>query len=253
MYILVKQIVLLSGPIGSGKTTLALQLEERFGLVLLKTKDYIREQGNRLKLERTALQKYGDRLDRQTRGTWVRDALARLVNSLNEEATVLVDAVRIEPQIEAIRQAYGLRVFHIHLHASDNILASRYRERIADIKELTTYSDVKKNKTEREVTRLADIADVVIDTERCTKHDVLVRAGSHLELYGREYLRLVDVLVGGQYGSEGKGNIVSYLARSTTCWCVSADQTPVIRCTKSRSRTHSTIFPLVVAAATPNS
>src|SRR5262249_7496585 len=41
----------------------------------------------------------------------------------------------------------------------------------------------------------------------------LVRAASYLGLYGREYLRLVDVFVGGQYGSEGKGDTVSYLAR----------------------------------------
>jgi adenylosuccinate synthase len=210
---LVKQIVLLSGPIGSGKTTLCRQLEERFGLVALKTKEYIRDQRKRLRLERAALQRYGDKLDRQTKGAWVRDALVRLVNALDEEKSVIVDAVRIEPQIEAIRQAYGPRVFHIHLHATDAVLERRYHERKADIKELTTYSDVKKNKTEREVTRLAEIADVVIDTERCTEHDVLVRASSHLGLYGKEYLRLVDVLVGGQYGSEGKGNIVSYLAR----------------------------------------
>lgn len=39
-----------------------------------------------------------------------------------------------------------------------------------------------------------------------------MRAATHLGLYGREYLPLVDVVVGGEYGSEGKGHIASYLA-----------------------------------------
>jgi adenylosuccinate synthase len=42
----------------------------------------------------------------------------------------------------------------------------------------------------------------VIDTERNTPEDVFVRVSSHLGLYGR-----------GEYGSEGKGHIASYLAR----------------------------------------
>jgi hypothetical protein len=32
-------------------------------------------------------------------------------------------------------------------------------------------------------------------------------------LYGREYLRLVDVVVGGQFGSEGKGQIAAFLSQ----------------------------------------
>jgi adenylosuccinate synthase len=188
-------------------------LDHRFGIVALKTKDLIKELATHIKPERDALQRLGESLDRRTNGQWVRDGLVRRLSSLSDGATILVDSVRIEAQIEAIRQAYGPRVFHIHLDASDDELARRYQERRNDIRELASYSDARKNKTERQVTRLAAIADVVIDSERCTEHDVLVRAASHLGLYGREYLRLVDVFVGGQYGSEGKGNVVSYLAR----------------------------------------
>jgi adenylosuccinate synthase len=213
MHTLVKQIVLLSGPVGSGKTTLCQQLEERFGLISFRTKDYLRLRGERLKLERGSLQRFGDKLDRETKGTWVRDALARLVNDLDEEVTVLVDAVRIENQVEAIRQAYGPRVFHLHLTAPDEVLSARYYSRKTDVKEMKSYEEVRKNRTEKQIEQLAQIADVVIDTKRCTELDVFVKAASHLGLYGREYLRLVDVLVGGQFGSEGKGNIVSYLAR----------------------------------------
>jgi adenylosuccinate synthase len=41
----------------------------------------------------------------------------------------------------------------------------------------------------------------------------MVKVAARLGLYGREHMRLVDVVVGGQYGSEGKGHIASYLAR----------------------------------------
>ena len=41
---------------------------------------------------------------------------------------------------------------------------------------------------------------------------MLVRAATRLGLYGRSVDRLVDVLVGGRSGSEGKGHIAAYLA-----------------------------------------
>jgi len=53
------------------------------------------------------------------------------------------------------------------------------------------------------VGRLAAAADIVVDTDRSTNDGVLVRVASHLGFYGRSVDRLVDVLVGGQYGSEG--------------------------------------------------
>lgn len=68
------------------------------------------------------------------------------------------------------------------------------------------------NKTERDVGKLEARADGAVETDRCTEQDVLVRVASHLGYFGRSYDRLVDVLVGAQYGGEGKGNIAAYLA-----------------------------------------
>ena len=127
---------------------------------------------------------------------------------------VVVDSARIAEQIEAIRSAFGLRVFHIHLTAPYDVLVKRFkRRRKKGFAEALSYEDVHRDITESNVESLADIADVVIDTERSIESDVVVRAASHLGLYGREYSRLVDVLVGGEYGSEGKGHVASYLAR----------------------------------------
>ena len=209
-----KQVVLVSGQISSGKTTLCTSLVERFGFVSFRTRDWIEESVSDAKSERRAMQDYGDFLDRRTRGAWIRDALTRSLTKLPESANVVIDAVRIPEQIERLREAYGPRVFHIHLEAPLTVLTKRFKQRDRPgFQESSTYSDVMRNETEANVVKLREIADIVIDTNRCTTDDVVVRAAAHLGLYDREYLRLVDVVIGGQYGSEGKGHIASYLAR----------------------------------------
>lgn len=84
---------------------------------------------------------------------------------------------------------------------------------MAGFQELGSFSEAERNKTEARVKQLEDAADFVIDTSRCLEQAVLVRAATHLGLYSRAYDRRVDVVVGGQYGSEGKGHITSYIAR----------------------------------------
>jgi adenylosuccinate synthase len=199
----------------SGKSTLRINLVQRFGVHPVKTKDLIARLAGEIEHERGAMQDYGELLDRRTKGAWVCKELTRITELLDDEAVVVVDAVRIAKQIDAIRKAYGQRVFHIHLEAPEIVLAGRYKKkrRQKEFREFSSYAEVLKNDTERQVESLASLADVVIKTDRCTENDVVVRAASHLGLYGREYLRLVDVLVGGEYGSEGKGHIASHLAR----------------------------------------
>lgn len=216
-----KQIVLLTGRIATGKTTLCDHLRPFENVSVLKTKEIIRTSalkklGHAIEAERRAMQEFGDRLDRETKGQWVRDELRRLLGKLgaNEpKAVVVVDSVRILDQIKAIRDSYGYTVIHIHLHASDEELARRYARRKSGLKELRSYAELAKNDTEARVAELERAADVVINTELCRPVDVLVRAATHIGLYTREYGRTVDVIVGGQYGSEGKGHIASYLAR----------------------------------------
>jgi adenylosuccinate synthase len=56
------------------------------------------------------------------------------------------------------------------------------------------------------------MADVVVDTDRCGTEDLLVRAAAQLGLLDCEHAACVDVVIGGEYGSEGKGNIAFHLA-----------------------------------------
>jgi len=209
------RILLISGAVATGKSSLCRNLNARFGVERLKTKDIIQAKFPHAASERRELQRLGDELDRKTSHRWVRDELHRFIHErMAEDSIVVVDAVRKTQQVDAIRKAYGPRVYHIHLTASEPELTKRYRNRRGSVdRELPSYSSVKKgSETEKRINDLERIADAIVSTDRSDEQDVLVRVASQLGLYGRELDKLVDVVVGGQFGSEGKGHICSYLA-----------------------------------------
>lgn len=181
---------------------------------IVKTKAILeKELPKRKRLDRLALQAEGDRLDKKTEGRWVLEALAKLVQSQPQDAQIIVDSVRITKQIEAIRNAYGRIVTHIHLTAPTPALKRRYLRAHGRGSSGPHYSfeQARNNPTERRVDALRKTADVVIDTKRSTKDDVLIRVSSCLKPKGLH--GFVDVVIGGQYGSEGKGQVVAYLAK----------------------------------------
>ncbi len=211
---MIGKVILISGPVGVGKSTLAITLEERLRIRRFRTSALLEERLQRdgAALDRKDLQDEGERLDKQTSGEWVANELSRVV-AVEEGVGVTVDSVRIVGQITAIRRALGRRVAHVHLTAATETLVKRYKRRRSPIRELADYAMVRKNATEAQVESLASHADLVIDTSEYDPEDVFVLVASWLRLYSGRDLPLVDVLVGGQYGSEGKGNIASYLAK----------------------------------------
>jgi adenylosuccinate synthase len=127
---------------------------------------------------------------------------------------VIVDAIRIKNQIDHIRRTFGdrLRVWHVFLDADDDVLAQRYAERDSPIGEFSTYDELKESPTEAGIRSLRDVADRVVDTTLCEPESAVAQAVAGLGLYPLEVERMVDVAVGGQYGSEGKGHVCAYLA-----------------------------------------
>lgn len=208
-------VLVLSGPVGAGKSTLAERLADAYGGQVISTHALLtRALGDKAIEERGALQAAGERLDRRTKGAWVRDEARQEIEALPQDSFIIIDAVRIRSQLDKIRESYGRRVVHLHLRAPEDVLTERYADRTKTpkFKELGSYAEVQANRTERNVRTLERDADIVIDTARCTETDVEVRAATHLGFIGRDPGRLVDVIVGGEYGSEGKGNVAFYIA-----------------------------------------
>ncbi len=210
-------IVALSGPVSSGKTTLAQRLAGRYGAVHLRTREllitYAEATGQQLPVERAALQRYGQQLDKQTGGRWVVDGLSPTIANL-DTGIVIIDSIRIAEQLDALRHVFGRRLVHVHLLAPQDILESRYQARRATspVGELASYAKVAEDATEANIGTLAAEADAIIDTNRTRPDDVTVRCAAKLGLLPQLDERLVDVVVGGGFGSEGKGNVAYYLA-----------------------------------------
>lgn len=227
------RVVVISGQVGAGKSTLADGLAQSYGAVTISTKDLLRRiagrRGHTLEASRLALQGYGNALDREPGGSWVADEVSSQISGASVDTVIdqagnpvpgladlwVVDAVRIKAQVDALRDALGAAVVHVHLHSSLQELSRRYEDRgdSSGLRELSSYAEVAKDPTEQGVLELQSDADVTIDTERSNVEDVLIRAAAALHLLPDADARLVDVLVGGQYGSEGKGNLAFFLAR----------------------------------------
>ncbi len=198
----------------SGKSVLADRLRAEFDCRVVKTSEIIRsQQSRRAKGNRRSLQRKGNELDRQTDYGWIADEVARRIRPGGGDSPVVLEGVRKPQQIDRILKRIRHRyVRHVHLSVDPVTQKGRFeaskRTKDADL----PFEDAINDASEREVAELAAKADIVIRTERHTQADVFYRVSARLNLQSRSSDRLVDVLVGGQYGSEGKGNIADYLS-----------------------------------------
>ena len=205
-------IILLSGPISSGKTILSEKLAHQYAGEHISTSELISKSIGR-QLRRTELQTLG--LDASFQeGQWVADAVTGAVRGNTARKVVVVDAVRTLDQVTAVRRraAGAWRILHVHLTAEDRQLIARYhaRARLGDVE--VPWSKAMNAPGEASVRALEAAADLVIDTSWSTPTDVAVRVGSRIIGTATRHTPSVDVLVGGQWGSEGKGNLAFFLA-----------------------------------------
>lgn len=203
-------VIALSGPIASGKSQVAGDLQQRSKVVTLKTSDLIKANG--AADERLAMVAGGDHLDEVTDGKWVLNGLLAAMGGASSAEVVIIDAVRKKRQIEHLRAHFGSAFAHLHIYAPDCELKRRFEERGRTADAGKTYEAAIDTETERGVRALLDVADLAIDSARMDGPAAAALVAAEFGLESVKADQLVDVVVGGQYGSEGKGNICAYIA-----------------------------------------
>jgi hypothetical protein len=176
----IKNIVLLSGPIAVGKTSLRNVLVAQHEFEYVRSSNYLRElvQRESGKEKRSSLQDLGDELDLRTDYRWLLEDVAMPGFAAAPQIhRWLVDAVRKSRQIAHFRERFGTVVLHVHLTASEEILQARYKSRMEtmpEVADLTSYDAAINHDNEKLSRGLIDIADLVIDTG-CTPPDLIAQ------------------------------------------------------------------------------
>ena len=167
-----RHVVLLSGPIAAGKTTLGQLLADRLGFCIVSTRELL-AQGVQ---DRRSLQATGADRDKSTAGRWVRDGLVQIQRQSSREISLVVDSVRIPEQIHWVRETFGTSVKHVHLNASLEALSCRYGSK----NEGYQYNEIRNDSIEGTVDNLGRYADLVIDTTDLCPEAVLDYAVCYL-------------------------------------------------------------------------
>lgn len=162
-----QRIIIVSGPIGVGKSSIVADLIERFSFRKLSSGAYLNSLAEQLGQAPTRLNlvQLGDQLDDDTDYRWVVDKVAvpTIRNSPDNERWVF-DSVRKRSQVAHFNAEFPGQVCHIHFSAKEETLKNRYcaRSRESDI--ATSYETAIDTNNEREARSLQEIADIVIET-----------------------------------------------------------------------------------------
>lgn len=210
-------VVVITGHTFTGKTRLANNLRDRLGYRIFDTSDCIRRVAARRKKpkDRRSLQELGDVLDKETDGSWIFRGAGRLLQKKSTSA-VVVDNVRSWSQLAKFRSTRKWKVIHIHLFASPGTREEEFHKHVAENGKdprIKNFKQADLVKNERDIRRFKADADIRINTDFTDSNDVFVRVSAQLGYTPTPETQLVDVLIGGQFGSEGKGHIAAYLAR----------------------------------------
>lgn len=209
------RVVVLSGHTRTGKTSLGAALEKRFQFYRIKSSVIVREHAvqHHMPHDRKGLQNLGDVLDAKIGDDWlyryVEQVILVLDDNNHEDRDIVVDSVRTWEQLAFFRNSSTIDLVHIHLLSTDDQIIARAVRKFGENTAIEKHDIIKR---EQDIKCFKDDADIRINTDFTDTDDTLVRVIARLGLVPPADRRQVDVLIGGQFGSEGKGHIVAYLA-----------------------------------------
>jgi len=180
-------VLLLSGPVSVGKTTLRDLLLAHHQFRAIRSSEYLRglADSQDAGTGRLDLQELGDGLDLNTDYRWVLDDVAAPAMAASPHVRRwLFDAVRKQRQVEHFRAAYGASVFHLHLNAPEGVLRARYERRLAEKSEPVegAYDRAIAHDNERQSRALIHVADAVVETHPRDGAQVLADAVAKIRL-----------------------------------------------------------------------
>lgn len=191
------KIIALCGPVASGKTTLAKTLSENCtGVSVVSTSSILADSAGR-GLDRVGYLEVGNRLDRSD-PRWILGRYSRHISTWDSDGRVLViDAIRNPGQARNVR-LWGGKV--VMLGAPRTVLAERIQARGRSLDQQAEDIDYGQFP-----------ADYSFDTFEVDMGTIVERLFPFIT-ERKHSPSPVDAIIGGQYGSEGKGNIVSVIA-----------------------------------------
>jgi len=171
--ITVKRLLLFSGPMACGKTSISEVLQARYGFFPVSSGAYLRAEltARYQMLDRHNLQELGDALDKETDFSWLIESVAiPAITARPDVENWLVDAVRKPRQVELFRNRFTDAVKHVHVVVSEAVLKQRYASR--NPHHLPQYETDVSHPNEQCARSLASLADQILDTEGLTPSDI---------------------------------------------------------------------------------
>lgn len=174
------RLLVFSGPIGAGKTSVAMEIVRRSNAEIVRTRDLIVSRVPSVEQRREAFQLAGDKLDDLTDHSWLSEELRNIIsNDRNSDPYFILDSVRTRRQLQWLRKSEMFDLSHVHLFASPNTLQLRFEARNDVLDAGAHYNIIKKIRHESEIMKLEKEADLVLNTERASPSelsDLIIRS-----------------------------------------------------------------------------
>ncbi len=168
------QLIVLSGPLCAGKSTLAACLRQHRGAEVITAREILTTLGAD-PTNRRDLQLRGAELERTTQGRWLLDGVVDRLATSNSVIRV-VDSIRTTRQASLFRAQFP-DVFLLHLTAVETVLRERFLASVEGVASgEATMDRMFSHEVERNADSVRTLADSVIDTSSKAVDDICTEA-----------------------------------------------------------------------------